>query len=123
MVPNTYFVARRKGSVYITGNTPDQGSVADVIKIAMRNLFREWKDRGVLYDYYTKQGKVKILSQVHDELICELRDDFAEEGACDIRRHMEHSVELRAPMTAVPGIGKNWNLAKKDGKRRESEAN
>jgi hypothetical protein len=32
---------------------------------------------------------------------------------------MEHAVALRAPMTAVPGIGDNWNSAKKDGKKRE----
>jgi len=113
---------KRTLSQHMASNTPDQGSVADFIKIAMRNLFNEWKSRGVLYDYYTKEGKAKILSQVHDELICELRDDFAEEAADDIQRHMEKAVELRVPMTAIPGIGKNWNLAKKDGKRRESEA-
>lgn len=100
-------------------NTPDQGSVADVIMIATRNLFYDWKKRGVLYDYWTKEGKAKIISQVHDELIIEAREDFAEEAASDVQRHMETAVTLRAPMTAIPGIGKNWNLAKEDGKRRE----
>ena len=118
-IENSFFVARRGGSVYITGNTPDQGSVSAVIKIAMRNLYKEWNDRGILYDYWTKTGKAKILSQVHDELIIEARDDFAEEAASDVQRHMEHAVVLRAPMTAVPGIGQNWNKAKSDGKRRE----
>lgn len=94
-------------------NTPDQGSVADVIKIAMRNLYRDWRDRGVLFDYRNPEsGKAKILSQVHDEIICELRDDFAEEGAEDITRHLENAVQLRVPMVAETGLGLNWLEAK-----------
>jgi DNA polymerase-1 len=103
-------------------NTPDQGSVADVIMLATRNLFYEWKSRGILFDYWTGKGDVKILSQVHDELIIEAKEEIAEEAALDVQRHMEKAVILRAPMTAIPGIGKNWNLAKEDGKRREKEA-
>jgi len=95
-------------------NTPDQGSVADLIKIAMRNLYREWRSRGILYDYWTGEGKAKILSQVHDELIIELRKDFAVEGALDVQRHMENAVELRAPMRASPGLGSNWLDAKEN---------
>lgn len=106
-------------------NTPDQGSVADVIKIAMRNLYQEWRSRGVLYDYWTREGKAKILSQVHDELIVELRNDFAVEGAMDVQRHMENAVELRAPMRASPGLGTNWFDAKGNAdvmeKRRKKE--
>jgi DNA polymerase I len=110
---------RRSHAEREASNTPDQGSVADVIKIAMRNLYEEWKDRGVLYDYYTRKGKVKILSQVHDEVICEARVEFAEEAAKDLQRHMETDVTLRVPMTAGPGIGRTWLEAKKDSKRRE----
>lgn len=89
-------------------NTPAQGSVADIIKIAMRNLVREWRHRGVLFDVYTGEGKAKLLSQVHDELIVELRDDFKEEGASDVQRHMEQAVELRVPLVTEGGFGKNW---------------
>ena len=103
-------------------NTPDQGSVADVVKIAMRNLYYHWLDSGVLYDYYTKEGKAKILSQVHDELICELREDFVEEGMRDIKHHLENAVELRAPMSAQPGVGRTWSEAKADAGRREKIA-
>lgn len=103
-------------------NTPDQGSVSDMIKIAKRNLFNEWRERGVLYDFYTGEGKVKILSQVHDEIICELKAGFEEEGMADIRRHLENAVELRAPMTAQPGLGMTWTDAKNDVGRREDIA-
>jgi DNA polymerase-1 len=115
-------IGKRIFSQHAASNSPDQGSVADTIKIATRNLFYEWKNKGILYDYWTKQGHAKIISQVHDELIIEAKDEFAEELAVDVQRHMEHAVSLRAPMTAIPGIGKTWNLAKEDGKRREKEA-
>ena len=89
-------------------NTPPQGSVADIIKIAMRNLVRDWKNRGVLFNWFTGEGKAKLQSQVHDELIVELRDDFAEEGADDVRRHMEDAVKLKCPLTTDGGFGSSW---------------
>lgn len=103
-------------------NTPCQGSVADVLMIAARNLYREWKARGVLYDYWTREGKAKILSFVHDETICEFREDFVEEGMDDLQRHMENAVKLRVPMKAGPGIGRSWLEAYKDGEQREKSA-
>jgi DNA polymerase-1 len=95
-------------------NTPIQGSVGDVMKIAMRNLVRDWKERGILYDYYTKEGKVKIVSQVHDEIICETKKEFSMEAAADVKRHMENAAKLRVPMLAEPGLGSNWMEAKKN---------
>jgi DNA polymerase I-like protein with 3'-5' exonuclease and polymerase domains len=114
--------AKRAFAERCASNTPDQGSVSDVIKIAMRNLYWDWLERGILYDYYTGRGKAKILSQVHDEIICELKVGFEEEGMADIRRHLENAVELRAPMTAQPGIGLTWTEAKNDVSRREDLA-
>lgn len=113
---------RRSQAEKAASNTPDQGSVADVIKIAKRNLYREWKESGELYDYYTGEGRAKILSQVHDEVVCEFKLGFEEQGMADLRRHLEHAVELRVPMTAQPGIGNTWNSAKSDVQRREKLA-
>jgi DNA polymerase-1 len=114
---------RRYGAPFReASNTPCQGSVADVLMIAGRNLYREWKERGVLYDYWTGEGKAKILSFVHDETICELREDFIEEGAADIQRHMENAVKLRVPMKAGPGVGRSWIEAYKDGEKKEKAA-
>ena len=98
----------RRNAERAASNSPDQGSVADVIKIAMRNLIKEWKERGVLFDWYTGEGKAKLVSQIHDELIVELRDDFKEEGAADVKRCMENAVKLRVPMKVDGGFGKNW---------------
>lgn len=113
---------RRSTAEKAASNTPDQGSVADVIKIAKRNLYREWLEKGILYDYYTGKGKAKILSQVHDEVVCEFKLGFEEQGMADLRRHLETAVELRVPMVAQPGIGDTWNTAKSDVKRREEIA-
>ena len=119
---NSKHTKKRLFAERCASNSPDQGSVSDMIKIAMRNLFEEWRDRGIIYDYYTKKGKAKILSQVHDEIICELKNGFEEEGMADIRRHLETAITLRAPMVAQPGIGHTWNEAKADVGRREGIA-
>ena len=79
IVPNTYFVARRQGQVFITGNTPIQGSGADVTKQAMAFLFRALEDRG--YD-------ATILMIVHDEFVVEVREDQAEEVARIVEEEM-----------------------------------
>jgi DNA polymerase I len=93
-------------------NTPDQGSVADILKIASRNLFKDWADRKVLFDYWTGRGSAKIISQVHDEIICEVKDDFVEEAMADIKRHLENAVTLRVPLKADIDNGPNWYEAK-----------
>lgn len=102
-------------------NTPDQGSVSAVIKIAMRNLYRYWKDNDELYNFHTGEGRARILLQVHDEIIVEAREDFVEQAAADIQYHMENAVKLRAPMRAGPGWGDTWLKAKEDAERRENE--
>lgn len=90
-------------------NTPCQGSVADVIKIAMRNFYWDTKKSGELFDIYTGKGRVKILSQVHDELIVEVRDDYVKEATELLIHHMEKPVELRVPMVAdLEGVASNW---------------
>jgi DNA polymerase-1 len=99
---------KRRGAERDASNTPDQGSVADIMKIAMRNLVRDWKERGVLYDFFKGTGKAKMCSQIHDELLVELRDDFSEEGAADVKRHMENAVKLLVPMKTDGGFGTNW---------------
>lgn len=108
-IVNDFRASRKYAAAFReASNTPDQGTVADILMIAGRNLYREWKERGVLYDYWTGEGKAKILSFVHDETICEFRDDFAEEGAADVQRHMEAAGKLSVPMKAYPGLGRNW---------------
>lgn len=73
IVPNTYFVARREGHVFITGNTPIQMGVAS------------WMNRGMLiiqsiFDRETG-GAAQIVQQVHDALTVEAPDEYAQRAA------------------------------------------
>jgi hypothetical protein len=64
-VPNTFFVARRKGNVFITGNTPIQGTSADITKLAMVNVAHRLRETGI--------GHLVLV--VHDELVAEVDED------------------------------------------------
>ena len=83
-------------------NTKIQGSAGDIIKIAMRNLSEEMKRR----DWFRKD--VFLLSQVHDELIFEVRDGMQYEVGPVCQQVMESAVTLRVPVIAEPGYGMSW---------------
>lgn len=88
-------------------NSVCQGSAVDIIKLAMRNLHREWLDGGVL------DVSGRILFQVHDEIICEVTVGTATEAAADVKRIMESAVKLKGvPLIAEPKLGKSWLEAK-----------
>jgi len=85
-------------------NTIIQGSAADVIMMAMIRCNNDprLKDMGV-----------KMLLQVHDELMFEIPEEHIEDAAPIIQYHMEHpGLDLRVPLKAEPGIGDNWVEAK-----------
>ncbi len=84
-------------------NSVIQGSAADLIKIAMVNVQRRInRDRLPL----------KLLLQVHDELIFEAPAEAAEDLAAQVRDEMERAMELRVPLRAEAGIGVDWMSAK-----------
>ena len=84
-------------------NSPIQGSAADVIKIAMINVYRSLKESGL---------DARLIMQVHDELIVESREDCADEAAEILVHEMENAVKTTVPLTADCGVGKNWLEAK-----------
>lgn len=71
-VPNTFFVARRLGKVYITGNTPIQSAAGDVCFTGMCR-FQDWLD--------TNEKKTRIIGTVHDSILTEAPDEEVEEIA------------------------------------------
>jgi DNA polymerase-1 len=83
-------------------NTIIQGSAADLMKIAMRNVHRAALESGEL------DKRFRILSTVHDELICEATEDYAQEAAKMMKREFEHAVKLRVPIVADPAVGHTW---------------
>ncbi|MBN1313393.1 MAG: DNA polymerase I [Anaerolineae bacterium] len=84
-------------------NYPIQGGAADLIKIAMLNLYdalHEHKLRG------------RMILQVHDELVLEVPEDEAKETAALVKEIMENAYPLDIPLRADVNIGHNWGEAK-----------
>ncbi len=86
----------------IAMNTPVQGTAADLIKIAMINVYKRLK---------AEKLDAKLILQVHDELIVEASEDCAEKVAEILKYEMENAAKLSVPMEVDVGIGKTWLLA------------
>ncbi|MFA6392245.1 MAG: DNA polymerase I [Patescibacteria group bacterium] len=85
-------------------NMPVQGTAADLIKIAMIEVQKKLKNMEGNED-----GKlVKMILQVHDELVFEVRDDMLEKMAKMIKIIMETVYKLKVPIIAEAKSGKNW---------------
>ena len=80
-------------------NMPIQGLAADIMKLAMLRAEK-------LVSRY--DGRVKMLLQVHDELIFEVGEGLAEEFAKAVKEEMEAAYVLHVPLVAETMIGKNW---------------
>ncbi|MDR1511225.1 MAG: DNA polymerase I [Endomicrobium sp.] len=85
-------------------NTPIQGSSADIIKIAMINIYNEIKIR----DY-----KSLMLLQIHDDLLFEVPIEELKDMIQIIKNKMESSVILSVPIIVDVKVGKNWGEMKK----------
>jgi DNA polymerase-1 len=80
-------------------NAPIQGSAADIIKLAMIRIDREFRERGM---------GARLVLQVHDELIAEAPEREAEETGRIVRDSMVGVVSLSVPLTVSLSHGKNW---------------
>lgn len=80
-------------------NTPIQGSAADLIKLAMVNLYSILREKGLPAD---------IILQIHDELLVEVKEEVAEEVAQIVKETMENAYPMRVPITVDVKIGDNW---------------
>ncbi len=98
---NSSNAIRRNAAQRLAINAPVQGSAADIIKLAMNIVAKEIKDN----------SKIKLIMQVHDELVFEVKDDYIEQGTKLINKIMENAVSLKVPLIAESGIGKNWDEA------------
>jgi DNA polymerase-1 len=84
-------------------NTVIQGSAADLIKVAMVNV-QHRIDRDSL--------PLKLLLQIHDELVFETPEETTKEQAAIVCEEMEQAMTLRVPLETEAGIGDNWMAAK-----------
>ena len=85
------------------GNSPLQGSAADLIKVAMVRLSATLREQG---------RRARLLLQVHDELLLECPVEEAEAVAALVRGEMASAATLSVPLVVDVGIGDNWLDAK-----------
>ncbi|MDV8110178.1 DNA polymerase I [Bacillus sp. BAU-SS-2023] len=80
-------------------NAPIQGSAADIIKIAMVNVYKKLEERDL---------KSKLVLQVHDELIIECIEDELEEVSKIVKDEMEHAVSMDVNLDVDLNTGDSW---------------
>jgi DNA polymerase-1 len=92
-------VAQQRLAERMAVNTIIQGSAADLIKVAMINIHRRIKNEGLA---------MKMILQVHDELVFELPE--TDVAACEemVRSEMTGAIDLDVPITVDTGHGPNW---------------
>ncbi len=83
-------------------NTPIQGTAADLIKLAMIRIHERLARQ--------RLGS-KMILQVHDELVFEIKDDEIGEMKSLVKREMEGVLALSVPIKVDMGVGKNWDEA------------
>lgn len=83
-------------------NSPIQGSAADLIKLAMVGISRWIKEQA---------GDIRMLLQIHDELLFEVPESDVEPALSRVRDIMEGVYALRVPLKVDVGLGRNWEEA------------
>jgi len=94
--------AMRKGAERAAINAPMQGTAADIIKRAMIAVDSWLQDSGI---------DARIILQVHDELVLEVREDLIDEVSAQLKRLMSGAAELDVPLLVEVGVGANWDEA------------
>ena len=80
-------------------NAPIQGSAADIIKLAMINIWNELNKQNL---------QSKMILQVHDELNFDVPKDELEQVKAIVKEQMEHAVDIGLPLTVEMDAGTNW---------------
>ncbi|QLB44856.1 DNA polymerase I [Mannheimia pernigra] len=91
----------RKAAERVAINAPMQGTAADIIKVAMIGI-----DKAIRGNH-----EIKMIMQVHDELVFEVKADKLEQYSQLIKAEMEKAISLNVPLIAEVGIGDNWDEA------------
>ena len=89
----------KSGAERIAVNTPIQGTAADIVKLAMIRIDRRIRDEGL---------DLRMLLQIHDELIFEAPSDKAEDYGKMIRSEMESAIKLSVPLKVSVEVGESW---------------
>ncbi len=93
----------RKAAERAAINAPMQGTAADIIKRAMIKL-ADWIKT-------CDNGTIRMVMQVHDELVFEVREDKLDAYVPVIRQYMMNAASLKVPLDVGIGVGDNWDQA------------
>lgn len=93
---------RRAAAERTAINAPMQGTASDIIKIAMIAVDRWIRESG---------AEVRMIMQVHDELVFEVAEAEIERSLEAIRERMQAAASLRVPLVVDVGLGDNWDQA------------
>ncbi|MEL0167250.1 MAG: DNA polymerase I [Pseudomonadaceae bacterium] len=94
--------AMRKAAERTAINAPMQGTAADIIKRAMIKV-AQWLEESSL--------DARVIMQVHDELVLEVREDQIEAVSQGLKERMGQAAELDVPLVVEVGVGNNWDEA------------
>jgi DNA polymerase I len=105
LLPELEYRSRRQRAFAerVAVNMPIQGTAADIIKYAMIELQERIE---------ADELPIRLLLQVHDELVCEVASDFVDQARDIVRECMEGVCELDVPLDVDVGVGDNWLDAK-----------
>ena len=94
---NNYMV--RQFGARAAMNTPIQGTAADIMKIAMVNLYKELKNQKL---------DAKIVLQIHDELMIECKEEECKKVEEILKQCMENAIKLSVPLEVEVSCAHNW---------------
>ena len=97
-INSSNFMVRNQGKRFAM-NAPIQGSAADIIKIAMVNVFTRLKDENL---------KSRLILQVHDELIVEALEEEIDKVCSIVKEEMESAVNLQVHLDVDLNVGDSW---------------
>ena len=97
-INSSNFMVRNQGKRFAM-NAPIQGSAADIIKIAMVNVFTRLKDESL---------KSRLILQVHDELIVEAVEEELDKVCNIVKEEMESAVNLQVHLDVDLNVGNSW---------------
>ena len=87
-------------------NMPVQGTAADLMKMAMIKI------RNKIQETRYKSDEVRMILQVHDELVFEIKKGLEDEVVKIVKYEMEHVAQLRVPIDVHVSVGKRWGEMK-----------
>ena len=103
--------AKQSQAQRVAVNTPIQGSAGDIVRLAMLQIDRDPVLGGASLD--GGELGVRMVLQVHDEIICEVPNEHTADAEPRIVKHMQHpGIDLAVPLVVEGGYGANWKEAK-----------